>query len=184
MVAHTQHTQTQTQTHTGTHTINTHRDTHRHTQTQTNTTPTSTRTLGYMAELMTSWSLMYFLASAGFFFTPSGLNFWCSSRRSASRSRGGMDFPGRPSISGLSLTMFLRSSSSNPPSGVPMYPWKYSTTLVGKLRVLAFSTTSSSLRWFCTINCARSPTTLELGVTCWGGGGGKKQHKSKGGRCW
>ena len=46
-----------------------------------------------------------------------------------------------------------------------MYPWKYSTTLVGKESVSACSTTEVASRLFATKNCARSPTTLEDGVT-------------------
>lgn len=45
-------------------------------------------------------------------------------------------------------------------------PWKNSTTLVGRDSVSACSTRLCSSRLFCTINCARSPTTLLLGVTC------------------
>lgn len=40
--------------------------------------------------------------------------------------------------------------------------------LSGKLRLPARSTTECSVRLFCTMNCARSPTTLLLGVT-WAG---------------
>lgn len=43
--------------------------------------------------------------------------------------------------------------------------WKYSMTEEGKESLLALETTSSSVRLFCTMNCAKSPTTLELGVT-------------------
>lgn len=38
--------------------------------------------------------------------------------------------------------------------------------LSGKLRLPACSFTLSSVRLFCTMNCARSPATLLLGVTC------------------
>ena len=45
------------------------------------------------------------------------------------------------------------------------YPWKYSITLFGKLRVSAFSITSRSVKLFATINWAKSPVTLLDGVT-------------------
>ena len=38
--------------------------------------------------------------------------------------------------------------------------------LPGRLRLPAFSTSFLSSKSFCTMNCARSPTTLLLGVTC------------------
>ena len=44
--------------------------------------------------------------------------------------------------------------------------WKYSTTEVGKESSEACSRTCASLRLLVAINCARSPTTLEEGVTC------------------
>mmetsp|Transcript_43518 Transcript_43518/g.70042 ORF Transcript_43518/g.70042 Transcript_43518/m.70042 type:complete len:228 (-) Transcript_43518:1477-2160(-) len=46
-----------------------------------------------------------------------------------------------------------------------MYPWKYSTTDVGNDRVSAWSTTDVAFRSLATRNCARSPTTLDDGVT-------------------
>ena len=41
--------------------------------------------------------------------------------------------------------------------------------LLGSARESARSTSWCSLSSFCTMNCARSPTTLLLGVTCTGG---------------
>mmetsp|Transcript_11679 Transcript_11679/g.43285 ORF Transcript_11679/g.43285 Transcript_11679/m.43285 type:complete len:228 (+) Transcript_11679:798-1481(+) len=46
-----------------------------------------------------------------------------------------------------------------------MYPWKYSTTDVGKDRVSACSTTLFASKLFATRNCAKSPTTFDDGVT-------------------
>jgi hypothetical protein len=39
-------------------------------------------------------------------------------------------------------------------------------TEVGKEREPALAFTSSAVSLFCTMNCARSPTIFELGVTC------------------
>lgn len=66
----------------------------------------------------------------------------------------------------LKATYLVRRGSGKPPTGWPSMPWKNSTTLVGRDSVSACSTRLCSSRLFCTINCARSPTTLLLGVTC------------------
>lgn len=91
--------------------------------------------------------------------------FSISSRFSLWKSRGGSDSPARPLVEGLPLSTLVRSGSGKPPGGWPMRPSKYSTTDDGKLSSSAFSSRLSSSRLFCTMNCARSPTTFELGVT-------------------
>ena len=55
--------------------------------------------------------------------------------------------------------------SGNPPWGCPMNPWRNSTTEEGKASSAALSWTDSLVKLFWTMNWARSPTTLELGVT-------------------
>mmetsp|Transcript_27434 Transcript_27434/g.89805 ORF Transcript_27434/g.89805 Transcript_27434/m.89805 type:complete len:210 (-) Transcript_27434:2352-2981(-) len=65
----------------------------------------------------------------------------------------------------LPLSTLERSGSGKPPCGCPIWPCMYSTTEEGKLSCSACTSTASSSSSFCTINCARSPTTLELGVT-------------------
>mmetsp|Transcript_6552 Transcript_6552/g.11308 ORF Transcript_6552/g.11308 Transcript_6552/m.11308 type:complete len:227 (+) Transcript_6552:810-1490(+) len=113
----------------------------------------SSNTLGYMDALHTSISLS---------FVP--YFFWSDSLR-LSKSSGGMDAPGRPSTVFLPLSTWVRSGSGKPPGGWPRRPWKYSTTEVGKERVAALSSRECCSSSFCTMNCARSPTTFEVGVT-------------------
>mmetsp|Transcript_1370 Transcript_1370/g.4649 ORF Transcript_1370/g.4649 Transcript_1370/m.4649 type:complete len:288 (+) Transcript_1370:889-1752(+) len=91
--------------------------------------------------------------------------FSLSSRSSALRSTSFIAAPGRPSTLSLPLSTRLRSGSGKPPSGWPIMPCRNSTTLLGNESVSALSTTSFSSSLFCTMNCARSPTTLLLGVT-------------------
>mmetsp|Transcript_25339 Transcript_25339/g.59120 ORF Transcript_25339/g.59120 Transcript_25339/m.59120 type:complete len:219 (+) Transcript_25339:357-1013(+) len=88
-----------------------------------------------------------------------------SSARAASRSSGGSDSPGRPQKTGSSFTTCDCSGCGKPPWGMPMAPWKNSTTEEGKLSVAACSCTAFSSRPLVTMNCAKSPTTLEEGVT-------------------
>jgi hypothetical protein len=79
--------------------------------------------------------------------------------------------PGRPSIVGAPLSTRERSGSGKPPAGWPMAPCMYSTTDEGNESSAARSTTECSSSLFATMNWARSPTTLDEGVT-WGAGGG------------
>lgn len=57
------------------------------------------------------------------------------------------------------------SGSGYPPYGWPNLPWRNSNTDFGKESSSALATTSSSSNLFDTINCAKSPTTLDDGVT-------------------
>jgi hypothetical protein len=82
------------------------------------------------------------------------------------KSRGSMVAPGRPSILGLFLIMCVRRGSGKPPTGCPRYPWKNSTTDVGKSSSWARLRTSFFDNLLEVIHCAKSPTTLDDGVTC------------------
>eukprot|EP00906_Rhabdomonas_costata_P002782 RCo004328 len=117
----------------------------------------SSITLGYMMYDITSQSLIDFRP------------YFCFKVAvTLAKSVGGRLSPGRPSRRMESIRPFstlVRIGSGKPPSGCPSSPSKYSTTLLGKDSVSAFSSTAASLSLFCTMNCARSPTTLELGVT-------------------
>mmetsp|Transcript_9721 Transcript_9721/g.24161 ORF Transcript_9721/g.24161 Transcript_9721/m.24161 type:complete len:245 (-) Transcript_9721:3032-3766(-) len=68
----------------------------------------SSNTLGYMAADSTSWRPMLVLP-----------NFSLSRYSMPSRSSGGMDAPGRPSMMGLPLSTRLRSGSGKPAGGWP-----------------------------------------------------------------
>ena len=83
----------------------------------------------------------------------------------ASKSSGGSSAPGRPAKTGSSLTTIACIGCGKPPCGMPIAPWKYSTTLEGKESVSACARTPSSSRPLAAMNCARSPTTLDDGVT-------------------
>mmetsp|Transcript_9281 Transcript_9281/g.30716 ORF Transcript_9281/g.30716 Transcript_9281/m.30716 type:complete len:250 (+) Transcript_9281:485-1234(+) len=83
----------------------------------------------------------------------------------ASKSSGGRDSPGRPLKVGRSLTICVRSGSGKPPCGMPMAPWKNSTTDEGKESESACWRTVAASSLLVTMNWARSPTTLEEGVT-------------------
>mmetsp|Transcript_5584 Transcript_5584/g.11376 ORF Transcript_5584/g.11376 Transcript_5584/m.11376 type:complete len:287 (-) Transcript_5584:1444-2304(-) len=92
------------------------------------------------------------------------LNLSLRVRRMSRRLRSAMDLPGRSVTTGRSFTMSFWMGGK-PPAGWPMLPWKKSTTESGKERVAACARTASVSRSLDTMNCARSPTTLELGVT-------------------
>mmetsp|Transcript_24429 Transcript_24429/g.60042 ORF Transcript_24429/g.60042 Transcript_24429/m.60042 type:complete len:262 (-) Transcript_24429:1380-2165(-) len=78
----------------------------------------------------------------------------------------GISLPGRLVYPwSLPFSTRVRKGSGKPPAGCPMKPCRYSTTEVGNDRVSAFSTTDVASRLLATRNCARSPTTLEEGVT-------------------
>uniref|UniRef100_A0A147BG97 Uncharacterized protein n=1 Tax=Ixodes ricinus TaxID=34613 RepID=A0A147BG97_IXORI len=113
----------------------------------------SSHTLGYMAALITS--------------TPLMRGPYCSNSFAfrASRSSGGSVWPGLPSMRTMSFRILLRRGSGNPPYGSPMYPCMNSTTELGKLSSSALSKTSWLVSLFWTMNWARSPTTLDEGVT-------------------
>uniref|UniRef100_A0A1A9UHD4 Uncharacterized protein n=1 Tax=Glossina austeni TaxID=7395 RepID=A0A1A9UHD4_GLOAU len=81
------------------------------------------------------------------------------------RFKGGSFSPGRPSTRGISLRTRERNGSGKPPWGVPIEPCKNSTTDLGKDSSSAFSNTWSAVSLFWTMNWAKSPTTLEEGVT-------------------
>ena len=51
-------------------------------------------------------------------------------------------------------------------AGAELSAWGGSACLEGSERPSAFSSSCARSRLFCTMNCARSPTTLLLGVTC------------------
>lgn len=59
----------------------------------------------------------------------------------------------------------VRNGSGKPPTGCPRYPWKNSTTEDGKSKLSARSRTSALESEFDVIHWAKSPTTLEEGVT-------------------
>ena len=79
--------------------------------------------------------------------------------------------PGRPSYaaepsgSERPLRTLLVSGSGKPPGGTPIAPWKYETTEAGSGSESADAITSSGSRFDETMNCARSPTTFDDGVT-------------------
>ena len=75
------------------------------------------------------------------------------------------DAVGDVSTRSLFRMMCVRSGSGKPPGGVPKKPWKNSTTDTGKSRVDACSSTSRADSLLATMNCAKSPTTLDEGVT-------------------
>mmetsp|Transcript_28097 Transcript_28097/g.68145 ORF Transcript_28097/g.68145 Transcript_28097/m.68145 type:complete len:207 (+) Transcript_28097:682-1302(+) len=50
----------------------------------------------------------------------------------ASKSRGGSSAPGRPEKTGRAFTICCCNGCGNPPKGMPIAPWKYSTTEEGK----------------------------------------------------
>mmetsp|Transcript_24533 Transcript_24533/g.62564 ORF Transcript_24533/g.62564 Transcript_24533/m.62564 type:complete len:251 (-) Transcript_24533:366-1118(-) len=87
------------------------------------------------------------------------------SASAASRLRGGSSAPGRPAKTGRSLTTCFWSGCGKPPCGTPIAPWKNSTTDDGNESESACARTAASSRLLVTMNCARSPTTLEEGVT-------------------
>lgn len=66
---------------------------------------------------------------------------------------------------GFPLRTLVLKGSGNPPAGTPILPFMKSYMLSGKSSFSAFSTTLSSSKLFYTMNKARSPTTLEEGVT-------------------
>ncbi len=61
---------------------------------------------------------------------------------------------------------FVLRGSGNPPRGIPISPAMKSMTELGKDSSPALSSTSCRVSLFCTMNWARSPTTLDDGVTC------------------
>lgn len=77
---------------------------------------------------------------------------------------------------------FDLKGSGKPPWGMPMCPCRNSTTERGKDNSSALSSTSARVREFCTMNCARSPTILEEGVT-WRKGKREGQISEKGKTC-
>lgn len=78
---------------------------------------------------------------------------------------------------------FDLKGSGKPPWGMPMCPCRNSTTERGKDNSSALSSTSARVREFCTMNCARSPTILEEGVTWRKGKRGEGQISEKGKTC-
>mmetsp|Transcript_14871 Transcript_14871/g.45023 ORF Transcript_14871/g.45023 Transcript_14871/m.45023 type:complete len:283 (-) Transcript_14871:1096-1944(-) len=88
--------------------------------------------------------------------------------RRASKSTGSNSAPGLPeNVFGFPADFRTsdRSGSGNPPTGMPRAPWKNSTTEEGNDKEAASLLTSSAVRELVTMNCARSPTVLEEGVT-------------------
>lgn len=65
----------------------------------------------------------------------------------------------------MAFKTFDLKGSGNPPWGCPNYPYKYSKTDLGKFKVSAYSLTDFKSKLLVTIKLAKSPTTLEEGVT-------------------